>query len=93
MAGNDAYWDEFFSGEDVFYGHVRNFKGLERSAVVVAFNGAHDAELAGHLLYVGMSRATSLLVVVGPREDIEAAAGIKVMTELDSGTAWCPPEA
>jgi hypothetical protein len=92
VAGHDSYWDAFFAGDDVFYGHVRNFKGLERSAVVVAFNGAHDAELAGHLLYVGMSRATSLLVVVGPREQIEAAAGIKVMAELDTGMAWCPPE-
>lgn len=93
VAGSDAYWDGFFTGEDVFYGHVRNFKGLERSAVVVAFNGAHDAELAGHLLYVGMSRATSLLVVVGPREEIEVAAGVKVMAALDAGTSWCPPEA
>lgn len=93
VAGSDAYWDEFFAGDDVFYGHVRNFKGLERSAVVVAFNGAHDPELAGHLLYVGMSRARSLLVVVGPREEIEAAAGAKVMAALDAGAAWCPPEA
>lgn len=93
VAGHDAYWDAFFAGDDVFYGHVRNFKGLERSAVVVAFNGAHDPALAGHLLYVGMSRATSLLVLVGPREEIEAAAGGTVLAALDAGLAWCPPEA
>lgn len=94
--GLEAYWDEFFAADDVFYGHVRNAKGLERSAVVLAFNGAHEPALAGQMLYVGMSRAQSHLVVVGPREEIVAAAGTAgeaVMRALDAGQAWSPPEA
>ena len=38
-------------------------KGLERDAVILATN---DDDLGDHLLYVGMSRAVSRLVVVGP---------------------------
>ena len=34
--GFGAYWDGHFAEEDVFYGHVLGFKGLERSAVVLA---------------------------------------------------------
>ncbi|HAZ17158.1 MAG TPA: hypothetical protein DCY87_00105 [Acidimicrobiaceae bacterium] len=39
-------------------------KGLERDAVIVV---TADDDLGDHLLYVGMSRAVSRLVVVGPR--------------------------
>jgi hypothetical protein len=35
-AGVDAYWEDFFGGEDVFYGHVLGFKGLERPVIVLA---------------------------------------------------------
>lgn len=38
-AGYSGYWDEFFAATDVFYGHVLNFKGLERRVVVLAVNG------------------------------------------------------
>ena len=63
--GYGAYWDEFFAGKDVFYGHVLGFKGLERPVVVLSVNGFHDERRAAELLYVGMSRATTKLVVVG----------------------------
>jgi phosphoglycolate phosphatase-like HAD superfamily hydrolase len=44
--GWDGYWDAFFAGDDVFYGHVLGFKGLERPAVVLAVNGVlHVLEL------------------------------------------------
>ena len=33
-AGNAAYWDSFWDADQVFYGHVLGFKGLERRAVV-----------------------------------------------------------
>jgi hypothetical protein len=90
LGGYDAYWDEFFAAEDVFYGHVRNFKGLERPVVILAFDGLPDAG-AGAQLYVGLSRATALLVVVGPREGIAAAGGPEVLAALDAGSSWCPP--
>jgi ATP-dependent exoDNAse (exonuclease V) alpha subunit len=43
------------------------------------------------MVYVGMSRARSLLVVVGPREVVEEAAGPRLMAALDAGEAWRPP--
>ncbi|ASK64712.1 NERD domain protein [Brachybacterium avium] len=73
--GYDGYWDEFFAEEDVFYGHVLNFKGLERPVVVLAVNGFGSAERAPQLLYVGLSRARSLLVVVGDGGEIWDAGG------------------
>ena len=32
------YWDSFWDADQVFYGHVLGFKGLERRAVVVVVN-------------------------------------------------------
>ncbi|MGO1917673.1 MAG: ATP-binding domain-containing protein, partial [Brevibacterium aurantiacum] len=63
--GTSAYWDQFFATEDVFYGHVLGFKGLERPVVVLCLNGFRDPDRAVDMLYVGMSRATTKLVVVG----------------------------
>ena len=63
--GIAAYWDQFFAEEDVFYGHVLGFKGLERPAVVLCLNGFRDPQRAIDMLYVGMSRATTKLIVVG----------------------------
>jgi hypothetical protein len=63
--GIAAYWDQFFAAEDIFYGHVLGFKGLERPAVVLCINGFRDPQRAIDMLYVGMSRATTKLVVVG----------------------------
>ena len=75
LYGFDAYWDGFFAATEVFYGHVLNFKGLERPVVVLAVNGFGSAERAPQLLYVGLSRARSLLVVVGDGGDIWDAGG------------------
>jgi cysteine sulfinate desulfinase/cysteine desulfurase-like protein len=36
--GQDTYWASFWDEEQVFYGHVLGFKGLERGAVVLALN-------------------------------------------------------
>ena len=36
--GNQKYWDSFWDAEQVFYGHVLGFKGLERRAVVLVVN-------------------------------------------------------
>ena len=80
--GYDGYWDEFFAAEDVFYGHVLNFKGLERSAVVLAVNGFQSPERARHLLYVGLSRARSLLVVVGDEDELRKVGGDAVVDRI-----------
>ena len=44
---------------------VRRFKGLEASVVILWGLDGVDWERSEELLYVGMSRAKSLLVVVG----------------------------
>lgn len=63
--GNDAYWETFWTGEDIFYGHVLGFKGLERRAVVLVRNHVDGMDRVRERVYVGLSRATDVLVVVG----------------------------
>ena len=79
-----AYWKDFHDGAGVFYGHVLGFKGLERSVVILCVNGFREMERARELLYVGMSRARSLLVVVGVPEvlrKVGAEGLVKVLVE------------
>ena len=63
--GWESYWESFWDKDQVFYGHVMGFKGLERPAVVLAVNEQPDRERARERLYVGLSRARDLLVVCG----------------------------
>jgi hypothetical protein len=84
LYGYDGYWDEFFAASDVFYGHVLGFKGLERPVVVLAVNGFGAAERARQLLYVGLSRGRSLLVVVGDGGEIWDAGGPEVWERLSA---------
>ena len=63
--GAEAYWQTFWTGEDIFYGHVLGFKGLERRAVVLVCNHPPEVDRLRERVYVGLSRATDLLVVVG----------------------------
>jgi hypothetical protein len=77
-----AYWDAFFDADEVFYGHVLGFKGLERSAVVLAVNGMRDETRAKEMLYVGLSRARSQLVVVGDLDYIARLGGEGVRKRL-----------
>ncbi len=86
-AGWDAYWDEFFDGDDVFYGHVLGFKWLERPVVVLAVNGIRDSDRAKEMLYVGLSRARTQLVVCGDLELIGAVGGAGVRDRLLKGKA------
>ncbi len=81
--GQDAYWDSYWAGDDVFYGHVLGFKGLERPAVVLAINGfGRGNERAREKLYVGLSRARDLMVVCGDPDVIRSAGGEGVMQRL-----------
>lgn len=81
-SGPGAYWDDFFAGEDVFYGHVLGFKGLERPVVVLAVNGFRDLSRAKEMLYVGLSRAQTLLVVCGDPDLVAAVGGEGVRRRL-----------
>ena len=90
VGGWAAYWDGFFAAEDVFYGHVLGFKGLERSVVVLAVNGFKDLERAKEMLYVGLSRARTLLVVVGDPALLEEVGGAGVRNRLRTAERWDP---
>lgn len=81
--GQDAYWESYWAGDDVFFGHVLGFKGLERPAVVLAVNGfGHGGERAREKLYVGLSRARDLLVVCGDPGTIRDVGGEAVWRRL-----------
>ena len=82
--GQDSYWKTFWEGDDLFYGHVLGFKGLERPAVVLAVNGFRDEARAREMLYVGLSRARDLLVVCGDLELIRRVGGEAVVRRLTS---------
>jgi len=83
--GFAGYWDEFWSNDDVFYGHVLGFKGMERRAVVLCVNETGMRDRSRERLYVGMSRATDRLVVVGDPEVVERVGGHDVLEVLRSG--------
>jgi hypothetical protein len=80
--GQVGYWRSFWEGEDVFYGHVLGSKGLERAAVVLCINEAGDRDRARERLYVGMSRATDVLVVVGDPDVVRRIGGEEVAKRL-----------
>lgn len=88
--GYAAYWDEFLAEREVFYGHVLGFKGLERPVVVLAVNGFRDLARAREMLYVGLSRARTLLVLVGERALVEQVGGRGVAKRLEAAQAWRP---
>ncbi|RJS46457.1 ATP-binding domain-containing protein [Nocardioides cavernaquae] len=80
--GQEGYWKQFWEGGDVFYGHVLGCKGLERKAVVLCVNESSKRDRFRERLYVGMSRATDELVVVGHPELIREMGGAEVAKRL-----------
>ncbi|MBU3749241.1 MAG: nuclease, partial [Mycobacterium sp.] len=83
--GTRAYWDSFWDAEQVFYGHVLGFKGLERRAIVLVVNDRYALERARERLYVGLSRARDQLVVCGDPKFIVEYAGSDVAYRLGIG--------
>lgn len=87
--GNKEYWASFWDGEQVFYGHVLGFKGLERRVVVLALNETKAWDRSRERLYVGLSRARDELVVCGDPEFVREVGGPQVARQLgiaDAGT-------
>lgn len=80
--GFAEYWDDVGSHDDVFYSHVLGFKGLERRAVVLCINEDGTRDRSRERLYVGLSRATDRLVVVGDLAVIEKMGGAEVAQRL-----------
>lgn len=87
--GQAGYWRSF-DEDETFYGHVLGFKGLERRAVVLCVNENGQQERFKERIYVGLSRATDRLVVVGDL-DVIALAGAEVARELTRQTARLRP--
>lgn len=83
--GTDAYWDSFWDAEQVFYGHVLGFKGLERRAVVLVVNDKGAFERSRERLYVGLSRARDQLVVCGDPDFVVEIGGRDVARRLGIG--------
>jgi hypothetical protein len=79
--GPVGYWRSFWEDDDVFYGHVHGCKGLERKAVVLCVN-SKGTERAKEMLYVGMSRATDRLIVIGDPRTIREIGGEEVAFQL-----------
>ena len=84
------YWKSFHDDDAEFYGHVLGFKGLERSVVILCVNGFKDMSRAAEQLYVGLSRARCLLVVVGDPELIAEAGGRELEIALGRAEGWAP---
>lgn len=81
--GFRGYWDTYWKGDDLFYGHVLGFKGMERRVVVLCLNtNATHPDRGAERLYVGLSRATDLLVVVGDPDVVERLGGPEVLARL-----------
>jgi len=79
--GLQGYWRTLWE-DDVFYGHVLGFKGLERPAVVLCVNEDAPRERSRERLYVGMSRATDQLIVVGNPKVVAEIGGPEVAKRL-----------
>ena len=82
-AGNAGYWDSFWDADQVFYGHVLGFKGLERRAVVLVVNEVSAFERSRERLYVGLSRARDQLVVCGDPDFIREVGGPDLARRLN----------
>lgn len=83
--GQLGYWRSYWS-DDVFYGHVLGCKGLERPAVVLCVNESTIRDRARERLYVGMSRATDHLIVVGDPDVVREVGGPAVAERLGIAT-------
>lgn len=91
MEGQEGYWESFWDEELVFYGHVLGFKGLERRAVVLCINEDGRRDRFRERMYVGLSRATDRLIVVGDMGAI-GHAGDEVVRALGAQTPIQPSQ-
>jgi len=81
---SDAYWRTIWDKQEIFYGTVSGFKGLERNCVILAINGFHDGVDPKELLYVGMTRARDYLVIIAKRSELESALDSELISTLEN---------
>ena len=77
-----GYWRSFWENDEVFYAEALDCKGLERRAVVLCVNEDNASDWSRERLYVGLSRATDQLVVVGDPAVVAQMGGPEVATCL-----------
>ena len=82
LDGQVGYWDSYWDADQVFYGHVLGFKGLERRVVVLCVNESDSHDRSREKLYVGLSRATDRLIVVGDPDVVRDMGGPEVARRL-----------
>ncbi|GAA1456560.1 ATP-binding domain-containing protein [Williamsia maris] len=80
--GNDSYWKAFWDNDDIFYGHVLGFKGLERRVIILALNEFTPRDRSKERLYVGLSRARDQLVICGDPEFVREVGGPELASRL-----------
>jgi hypothetical protein len=78
------YWNSFFDDDQVFYGHINGFKGLERRVVVIAINGFKIENAKKDMLYTGITRARDLLFIVGSKDDLRESGGKVLVKKIMS---------
>jgi hypothetical protein len=83
--GQAEYWASFWDADQVFYGHVLGFKGLERRAIVLVLNETAIGDRSRERLYVGLSRARDQLVVCGSSTVIRKLGGEDVLRHITGG--------
>ena len=83
--GQVGYMKTWWDDDEVFYGHVLGCKGLERAAVVLWVNDEKVGDRSRERLYVGMSRATDQLIVVGDPALVREMGGPEVAKRLGLG--------
>ncbi|MEN9692359.1 MAG: hypothetical protein RLZZ330_3 [Actinomycetota bacterium] len=75
---DNEYWSDFINANDVFYSRLMAFKGLERPAVVVAFNSeSQNDEEIKELLFTAAGRARDELVLVLTKSDLDFLKDLK----------------
>jgi hypothetical protein len=79
---SSEYWDSYFLEDEVFYGTVFGFKGLERRVIVLAMNGWKIEEAKKDLLYTAITRARDLLIICGSPEDLRQSGGKELLKKL-----------
>ena len=80
--GKSTYWSGLWTDNDILDATVASFKGLERAAIVLAVDGFHDGVDPAQVLYVGMSGARDLLIIVGSADTLALAGEPKLMKRL-----------
>lgn len=76
------YWNSFFDDEQVFYGHINGFKGLERRVIVLAINGFKLENVKKDMLYTGITRARDLLFIIGSKDDLRESGGKELVKKI-----------